>query len=128
MRSTRRNEVKFLFILKSSMVRTFAIFIALSCAGLLAEEVVAPLVVPPEETAGQVGKTVTVKGKVDGQKSSKAGNTYLNFGGKFPNHVFSCFLRAKNFTDPIPTFEGKMSRSREWSPFMRASHRLNLLP
>jgi len=66
------------------------------------------MVVPPEEAAGQVGKTVTVKGKVDGQKSSKSGNTYLNFGGKFPNHVFSCLLRAKNFTDPIPTYEGKV--------------------
>ena len=108
MRSTRRNEVKFLFILKSSMVRAFAFFIALSCAGLLAEELVAPMVVSLEEASGQVGKTVTVKGKVDGQKSSKAGNTYLNFGGKFPNHVFSCLLRAKNFTDPIPMFEGKV--------------------
>jgi len=108
MRSMRRNGVKSLFILKSSMVRAFAFFIALSCAGLLAEEVVAPMVVPPEEAAGQVGKTVTVKGKVDDQKSSKSGNTYLNFGGKFPNHVFSCLLRAKNFTDPIPTYEGKV--------------------
>jgi len=90
------------------MVRAFAIFTVLSCAGLLAEEVDAPVVVPPEEAAGQVGKTVTVKGKVDGQKSSKSGNTYLNFGGQFPNHVFSCLLRAKNFTDPIPMFEGKM--------------------
>jgi len=108
MRSTLRNEVKSLFILKSSMVRAFAFFIALSCAGLLAEEVVAPVVVSPAEVSGQVGKTVTVKGKVDGQKSSKAGNTYLNFGGKFPNHVFSCLLRAKNFTDPIPVYEGKI--------------------
>jgi len=90
------------------MFRAFAIFTVLSCAGLLAEEVVAPVVVPPEDAAGQVGKTVIVKGKVDGQKSSKSGNTYLNFGGKFPNHVFSCLLRAKNFTDPIPTFEGKV--------------------
>ena len=90
------------------MVRAFAIFIALSCAGLLAEEVIAPIVVPPEEVVGHVGKTVTVKGKVDGQKSSKVGNTYLNFGGKFPNHVFSCLLRARNFTDPIPTYEGKV--------------------
>ena len=90
------------------MIRAFAIFIALRCASLMAEEVVAPVVVPPEEAAGQVGKTVTVKGKVDGQKSSKAGNTYLNFGGKFPNHVFSCLLRARNFTDPIPAYEGKV--------------------
>ena len=104
----RRNGVKSLFILRGNMVRALAVFIALSCAGLLAEEVVAPMVVAPEEAAGQVGKTVTVKGKVDGQKSSKSGNTYLNFGGKFPNHVFSCLLRAKNFTDPIPTFEGKL--------------------
>jgi hypothetical protein len=51
MRSTRRNEVKFLFILKSSMVRAFAFFIALSSVGLLAEEVVAPVIVPPEEVA-----------------------------------------------------------------------------
>jgi len=108
MRSTQRNGVKSLFILRANMVRALAIFIALSSVGLLAEEVVAPMVVPPEEAAGQVGKTVTVKGKVDGQKSSKSGNTYLNFGGKFPNHVFSCLLRAKNFTDPIPAFEGKV--------------------
>ena len=74
----------------------------------MAEEAVAPVVVPPEEAAGYVGKTVTVKGKVDGQKSSKVGNTYLNFGGKFPNHVFSCLLRARNFTDPIPAYEGKV--------------------
>ena len=33
------------------MVRAFAIFIAFSCAGLLAEEVVAPEIVPPEEVA-----------------------------------------------------------------------------
>jgi DNA/RNA endonuclease YhcR with UshA esterase domain len=90
------------------MVRAFSIFIILSCAGLFAEELTAPVVVSPEEATGQVGKSVTVKGKVDGQKSSKSGNTYLNFGGKFPNHVFSCLLRAKNFTDPIPTFEGKV--------------------
>lgn len=53
------------------MVRAFAIFIALSCAGLLAEEVVAPVVVPPEEAAGQVGKTVTVKGKWMGKSPAR---------------------------------------------------------
>ncbi len=103
-----RSGVKSPFISKASMVRAFTLFVVLGCAGLLAEEVVAPVVVTPEEAAGQVGKTATVKGKVDGQKSSKVGNTYLNFGGKFPNHVFSCLLRAKNFTDPIPAYEGKV--------------------
>lgn len=51
MRSTRRNEVKSLFSSRGNMVRAFAIFIAFSCAGLLTEEVVAPVIVPPEEVA-----------------------------------------------------------------------------
>jgi hypothetical protein len=51
MRSTRRNEVKSLFSSRGNMARAFAIFIASSCTGLLAEEVVAPEIVPPEEVA-----------------------------------------------------------------------------
>jgi hypothetical protein len=51
MRSTRRNEVNSLFSSRGNMVSAFAIFIAFSCASLLTEEVVAPLIVPPEEVA-----------------------------------------------------------------------------
>jgi exonuclease VII large subunit len=68
---------------------------------------VTPVVVSPSEVAAQVGKLVTVRGRVDGQKTSKSGHTYLNFGGRYPNHVFSCFFNVKSFSEPIPMFEGK---------------------
>ena len=89
------------------MIRLLVLFIGLACAGLLAEEAVAPIPVSPSEVAAQVGKVVTVRGRVEGQKTSKSGHTYLNFGGRYPNHVFSCYLSAKNFLEPIPSFEGK---------------------
>lgn len=64
-------------------------------------------VVTPQEAASQEGKQAKVKGVVDGQKTSAKGITYLNFGGKFPNHVFSCVLRAKDFPDGVSSYEGK---------------------
>lgn len=79
----------------------------LATGWLRAEE---PAVIPtvtPQEAATQDGKQVKVKGVVDGQKTSAKGVTYLNFGGRFPNHVFSCALRPKDFPDGVPAFEGK---------------------
>jgi hypothetical protein len=71
------------------------------------EEVAVLPVVTPQEAAAQEGKQVKVKGVVDGQKTSAKGITYLNFGGRFPNHVFSCVLRSKDFPDGVPSYEGK---------------------
>jgi len=79
----------------------------LACLVVLAEE---PPIVPtvtPVEAATQEGKEVKVKGRVEGQKTSAKGVTYLNFGAKYPNHVFSCVLRAKDFPSAPPSFEGK---------------------
>ena len=77
---------------------------------VVAEE---PPIVPtvtPAEAAAQEGKEVKVKGRVEGQKTSAKGVTYLNFGGKYPNHVFSCVLRAKDFPSGPPMLEGKRWR------------------
>ena len=79
----------------------------LASSVVLAEE---PAIVPsvtPAEAAAQQGKEVKVKGRVEGQKTSAKGVTYLNFGGKYPNHVFSCVLRAKDFPSGPPALEGK---------------------
>ncbi len=79
----------------------------LASSVVLAEE---PAIVPsvtPAEAAAQEGKEVKVKGRVEGQKTSAKGVTYLNFGGKYPNHVFSCVLRAKDFPSAPPALEGK---------------------
>ena len=59
------------------------------------------------EAATKEGIEVKVKGRVEGQKTSAKGVTYLNFGAKYPNHVFSCVLRAKDFPSAPPSFEGK---------------------
>ena len=98
--------------LKASLCMKKPVFLALTvlwlaCLVVLAEE---PPIVPtvtPVEAAAQEGKEVKVKGRVEGQKTSAKGVTYLNFGAQYPNHVFSCVLRAKDFPSAPPLFEGK---------------------
>ena len=76
---------------------------------LRGEEVLtAGAAISPQEAAQNEGKSVTVKGLVEDQKTAESGTTFLNFGGKFPNHVFSCRLFAKNFPDGVPSFVGKV--------------------
>lgn len=89
------------------MIRLLFACLALGSTGLVAEEVKPATVISAAEAAQQVGQEVTVKGRVEGQRTSKSGHTYINFGGKYPNHVFSCFLSAKNFSEPVPSFAGK---------------------
>ncbi|MHC9236626.1 nucleotide-binding protein [Pseudooceanicola sp. 502str34] len=43
--------------------------------------------IPPKEAAYYVGQAVTVEGVV-AQVSSSRGTTFINFGGRYPNHVF----------------------------------------
>ena len=64
-------------------------------------------VITPEEAAQHDGKVVTVKGKVDGQKTAASGATYLNFGGRYPNQVFSCRAFTDKFPDGVPACEDK---------------------
>lgn len=63
--------------------------------------------VSPQEASQHEGKVVTVKGRVDGQKTTASGTTFLNFGGRHPNQVFSCRVFAEKFPDGVPAFEGK---------------------
>ena len=75
-------------------------------SGLQAEEVAIP-VVTPEEAAQHEGKVVTVKGKVDGQRTAASGITFLNFGGRHPNQIFSCRAFTDKFPEGLPACEGK---------------------
>ena len=74
--------------------------------GLQAEEAVIP-VVTPQEAAQHEGKVVTVKGRVDGQRTATSGTTFMNFGGRHPNQVFSCRAFAEKFPEGVPACEGK---------------------
>ena len=75
--------------------------------GLQAEEPVPIPVVTPEEAAQHEGQVVTVKGKVDGQRTTASGTTFLNFGGRHPNQIFSCRAFADKFPGGVPSCEGK---------------------
>lgn len=72
-----------------------------------AEEATEIPLVAPEEAAQYDGKIVTVKGKVEGQKTAASGVTYLNFGGRYPNHIFSCRAFSDKFPEGVPACEGK---------------------
>lgn len=51
--------------------------------------------ITPEQAKDNVGKSVTVCGKVFSEVTSKNGNIFLNFGASYPNEVFSVFISSK---------------------------------
>ena len=55
-----------------------------------------PPVIKPSEAKTHIGDRVTVRGQVYDVHISQKGDVFLNFGGKFPNSVFSavCFQGA----------------------------------
>jgi hypothetical protein len=57
----------------------------------------APLL--PEEAKDHVGENVSVRGLVEQVSVSKKGHAFLNFGGKYPQHVFTGFIPAQNVGD-----------------------------
>jgi len=51
-------------------------------------------IVKDSEAAQYVGKNVEVRGLVVAVYTSKKGNTFLNFGGKYPNQTFTGYIPA----------------------------------
>lgn len=92
-------------------MKTFLILSWLGLFGLVelrGQEPVEIPVVTPEEASQHEGKVVTVKGKVDGQRTAASGVTYLNFGGRYPNQILSCRAFADKFPNGVPACEGKV--------------------
>lgn len=50
----------------------------------------------PQDLSGHIGETITTKGKVDEVHTSNKGNTFLNFGGHYPQQAFTAFIPVKN--------------------------------
>lgn len=67
-----------------------------------------PVVIGPTKARDYIGKEVTVRGVVSDVHLSQKGDVFLNFGGKFPNSVFSavCFKSAIP-TDQLTPLKGK---------------------
>ena len=50
----------------------------------------------PEEAKNHVGEDVSVRGLVEQVSVSKKGHAFLNFGGNYPNQIFTGFVPAQN--------------------------------
>ena len=61
-----------------------------------------PPVITPDEAAKHVGKVVIVRGEISQIVLSVNLTTHINFGGLYPNHVFTATI----FKAKQPLFEG----------------------
>lgn len=73
------------------IIKTWIIVVGLTLAlsvGAQAETIA------PREAAHYVGSQATVAGVVSQVSRSKGGTTFINFGGRFPKHVFYAVIFA----------------------------------
>jgi DNA/RNA endonuclease YhcR with UshA esterase domain len=67
--------------------------------------------IPPDEAAKHVGEVITVTGKVVAVSMARRGNTFLNFGGRYPNQVFTAVMfpasTNRELISKAYQFEGK---------------------
>ena len=76
--------------------------------------VAAPLTITPAEASKHVGQEVIVQGTIDQIVNTVNLTTHINFGGRYPNHVFTAtILKAKQplFTR-VKDYEGKVAQVR----------------
>jgi DNA/RNA endonuclease YhcR with UshA esterase domain len=67
-------------------------------------------VIPDTEAEKHIGQDVTAEGVVTAVTTSRKGNTFINFGGVYPNQTFTGWIpagTALTTDDSIPTLEGK---------------------
>jgi DNA/RNA endonuclease YhcR with UshA esterase domain len=87
------------------------VFAALiSGSGLVAFSANAETVIPDTEAAQHVGQTVSVEGTITKVFKSKNGNTFLNFGGDYPDVTFVVWIPqdAQEAADPsLTNLQGK---------------------
>lgn len=63
-------------------------FIAAAFIALTVTSSVSADTISPREAQSRIGDQVTVQGKVTQVTTISSGTTFLNFGGRYPNHVF----------------------------------------
>src|ERR1700737_4773712 len=51
-------------------------------------------VIPDKEAEQHIGQNVTVEGVVTAVSTSRKGNTFINFGGVYPNQTFTGWIPA----------------------------------
>ncbi|WP_283177619.1 nucleotide-binding protein [Gemmobacter sp. 24YEA27] len=67
------------------------------CLALATPAAVSAQDVRPAEAAAYIGQSVTVTGTVSQvHYDKKSGNTFINMGGRYPNHTFYGIIFAKS--------------------------------
>lgn len=66
--------------------------------------------ITPHQAAQFVGASVTVEGVVSQVSTSRGGTTFINFGGRYPNHVFYGVI-FKNSAGQFPGVHGLEGRA-----------------
>jgi len=60
----------------------------------------------PEEAKDHIGENAIVRGLVEEVSFSKKGNAFLNFGGRYPQQVFTGFVPVQSVKVPaIPGWQ-----------------------
>jgi len=62
-------------------------------------------VIPYPEAPQHVGENVTVEGIVSAVSTSKKGNTFINFGGVYPNQTFTGWIPAGTLLASDPSIQ-----------------------
>jgi hypothetical protein len=80
---------------------------------------------PDTEAAKHVGEEVAITGKVFAVSKSGKGTTYLNFGDRFPRHIFSGTVLARDeakvgdvkiYEGKVVTITGKIEQAQDQKP------------
>jgi DNA/RNA endonuclease YhcR with UshA esterase domain len=89
------------YLQKLFSVFSFVLFIA---TGAQAETIT------PQDASSYVGRSVIVEGVVRQVSTSRSGTTFINFGGRYPNHVFYAviFKKYSNRFSNVRSYDGKI--------------------
>ncbi|KAB7610120.1 nucleotide-binding protein [Amylibacter sp. SFDW26] len=65
--------------------------------------------ITPQEASHYAGSAITVEGVVSQVKTTGGGTTFINFGGRYPNHVFYgvIFRSNQDRFSKVHSLEGK---------------------
>jgi DNA/RNA endonuclease YhcR with UshA esterase domain len=78
-------------------MRSFILAAGLIAAALPASaETIAPATIAPAEVKAHVGQTVTVEAAVTDIHTGRAGATFINMGGSYPDNEFTAVIFASD--------------------------------
>lgn len=83
-------------------MRHFANFISAAGVALLTTSFAYAETIAPKDAKQHIGSEMTVEGVVSQVSFSNGGTTFINFGGRFPNHVFYAVI----FNRDVDQFSG----------------------